>query len=111
MADLRAAERDHRSAVHKAGHSLLPQSADLSERGSAEEAAADLPLRAEARRLLFLGPSETIGSFTDLFEPLDKRWKIFRRKEYAAAGRSDPGIPATTDRRTTKRRRSAATRP
>lgn len=33
--------------------------------------------------LLFLGPSETVGSFTDLFEPLDKRWKIFRRKEGA----------------------------
>ena len=31
--------------------------------------------------LLFLGASETIGSFTDLFEPLDKRWKIFRRRE------------------------------
>lgn len=33
--------------------------------------------------LLFLGPSETIGGFTDLFEPLDKRWKIFRRQETA----------------------------
>jgi two-component system, chemotaxis family, CheB/CheR fusion protein len=31
--------------------------------------------------LLFLGPSETIGSYTDLFEVLDKRWKIFRRKD------------------------------
>jgi len=31
--------------------------------------------------LLFLGPSETVGGFTDLFETLDKRWKIFRRKE------------------------------
>ncbi len=34
--------------------------------------------------LLFLGPSETIGTFTDLFEPLDKKWKIFRRKETTA---------------------------
>jgi two-component system CheB/CheR fusion protein len=33
--------------------------------------------------LLLLGPSETIGSFTDLFEPVDKQWKIFRRKETA----------------------------
>jgi two-component system, chemotaxis family, CheB/CheR fusion protein len=31
--------------------------------------------------ILFLGPSETIGPFSDLFEPLSKRWKIFRRKE------------------------------
>jgi two-component system CheB/CheR fusion protein len=31
--------------------------------------------------LLFLGSSESTGSFSDLFEPLDKRWKIFRRKE------------------------------
>jgi two-component system CheB/CheR fusion protein len=31
--------------------------------------------------ILFLGSSESIGSFGSLFEPLDKRWKIFRRKE------------------------------
>ncbi|GAA5481897.1 chemotaxis protein CheB [Haloferula sargassicola] len=31
--------------------------------------------------LLFLGPSESIGGFTELFEVVDKRWKIYRRKE------------------------------
>ena len=31
--------------------------------------------------LLFLGPSETVGSASDLFEVVDKRWKIYRRKE------------------------------
>jgi two-component system CheB/CheR fusion protein len=31
--------------------------------------------------LLFLGGSESIGEFTDLLEPVDKRWKIFSRKE------------------------------
>ena len=31
--------------------------------------------------LLFLGPSESIGRFADLFEPIDNKWKIFRRKE------------------------------
>ncbi|MGR8933968.1 MAG: CheR family methyltransferase [Gammaproteobacteria bacterium] len=31
--------------------------------------------------LLFLGPSETISSATELFEAVDKRWKIFRRCE------------------------------
>jgi two-component system CheB/CheR fusion protein len=31
--------------------------------------------------ILFLGPSETIGGFTDLFATLDSKWKIYRRKE------------------------------
>jgi two-component system, chemotaxis family, CheB/CheR fusion protein len=31
--------------------------------------------------LLFLGASETVGNFTDLFETIDRRWKIYRRKE------------------------------
>ena len=30
---------------------------------------------------LFLGSSETIGSSTDLFSPLDSKWKIFKRRE------------------------------
>ncbi len=29
--------------------------------------------------LLFLGPSETVGPHIDLFEPLSKKWRIFRR--------------------------------
>ena len=28
---------------------------------------------------LFLGPSETIGQHIDLFEPVSKKWRIFRR--------------------------------
>ncbi len=35
--------------------------------------------------LLLLGPSETIGGFTELFDVVDKKWKIFRRKESAHA--------------------------
>ena len=35
--------------------------------------------------MLFLGTSETIGSFTDLFKVVDKKWKIFQRKQTAAA--------------------------
>ena len=31
--------------------------------------------------LLFLGSSEAVGTFGHLFEPVDKKWKIFRRKE------------------------------
>ncbi len=30
---------------------------------------------------MFLGSSETIGEFTNLFESLDRKWKLFRRKE------------------------------
>ncbi len=43
--------------------------------------------------LLFLGPSETIGSVTDLFHTLDKRWKIFSRKEVSSS-HPMPEIPA-----------------
>jgi len=35
--------------------------------------------------VLFLGSSETIGPDTDLFETLDKKWKIFRRKPTSLA--------------------------
>lgn len=31
--------------------------------------------------ILFLGSSETIGGFQDLFAPVDDKWKIFRRKD------------------------------
>src|SRR3989304_3427988 len=30
--------------------------------------------------ILFLGNSETIGEFTDLFTALNRKWKIYRRK-------------------------------
>jgi two-component system CheB/CheR fusion protein len=35
--------------------------------------------------MLFLGTSETIGNFIDLFKVENKKWKIFRRKHTAAA--------------------------
>jgi two-component system CheB/CheR fusion protein len=44
--------------------------------------------------ILFLGSSETIGSFTDLFTPVDSKWKIFRKKESTAAARRMVDIPA-----------------
>ncbi|WP_022949153.1 chemotaxis protein CheB [Methylohalobius crimeensis] len=53
--------------------------------------------------LLFLGPSETTGEFSELFEPLDKRWKIYRRKEWTTAMRTLPEIlaqPKNQDRGT-----------
>ncbi|MBU0993083.1 MAG: PAS domain-containing protein [Proteobacteria bacterium] len=33
---------------------------------------------------LFLGPSESIGSFQDLFSMVDKKWKIYQKKEFAS---------------------------
>jgi two-component system CheB/CheR fusion protein len=44
--------------------------------------------------ILFLGSSETVGPMTDLFQPLEKRWKIFRRKEGSTALHRLPEIPA-----------------
>ncbi len=31
--------------------------------------------------LLFLGPSESVSSYLELFTPIESKWKIFRRKE------------------------------
>ncbi len=33
------------------------------------------------RSILLLGSSETIGNYTDLFKTIDKKWKIFERRE------------------------------
>jgi two-component system CheB/CheR fusion protein len=38
--------------------------------------------------ILFLGTSETIGGFTDLFTAIDKKWKIFRRKGSGPSARA-----------------------
>lgn len=35
--------------------------------------------------ILFLGSSETIGTFQDLFTPVDNKWKLFQRRESPAA--------------------------
>ena len=34
---------------------------------------------------LFLGASETVGKFVDLFAVVDRKWKVFKRKQSAAA--------------------------
>jgi two-component system CheB/CheR fusion protein len=44
--------------------------------------------------VLFLGTSETIGSFSDLFTTLDNKWKIFRRRETGPLTRPALDIPA-----------------
>jgi two-component system CheB/CheR fusion protein len=43
--------------------------------------------------ILFLGSSETIGGFTDLFASVDRKWKVFRRKETAIAVQPMAGFP------------------
>ena len=73
-----------------------------------------LPLRAQPRGTLFLSPSEGIGNFTDLFAPVDKKWKIYRAKSTGLSARAlvaqrfawtgetpgaEPGaVPAMTDK-------------
>jgi two-component system CheB/CheR fusion protein len=44
--------------------------------------------------LLFLGSSETVSGFTDLFDAEDRKWKIFRRKETTSS--SNPMMSFTT---------------
>lgn len=44
--------------------------------------------------VLFLGSSETIGSFSDLFVAMDNKWKIFRRRETNGLTRPSVDIPA-----------------
>jgi hypothetical protein len=36
--------------------------------------------------VLLLGTSETIGEFTDLFGPIDSKWKVYQRKEGFSSG-------------------------
>ena len=44
--------------------------------------------------ILFLGTSETIGEFTNLFQPIDSKKKIFKRKEFFLERPVDyPGMP------------------
>ncbi len=38
--------------------------------------------------MLFLSPSEGIGNFTDLFGPVDKKWKIYTTKRTLASARA-----------------------
>jgi two-component system CheB/CheR fusion protein len=46
--------------------------------------------------VLFLGPSETISGFDDLFTPEDSKWKIFRRRENSVALTRFIEFPAQT---------------
>jgi chemotaxis methyl-accepting protein methylase len=43
---------------------------------------------------LFLGASETVGGYNDLFAPVDAKWKIFRRRESLSALTALPEFPS-----------------
>ena len=43
---------------------------------------------------LFLGSSETVSGYADLYDPLDQKWKIFRRRESISALTTLPEFPA-----------------
>lgn len=41
-----------------------------------------------------MGTSESIGEFTDLFQPVDSKWKIFKRKDFFIERPADyPSMP------------------
>ena len=46
--------------------------------------------------ILFIGPSETIGNFTERFEPIDKKYRIYRHLSASRAGEGGfrPGVAA-----------------
>jgi two-component system, chemotaxis family, CheB/CheR fusion protein len=52
--------------------------------------------------VLFLGSSETIGVFSDLFGTVDTKWKIFKKKPADSAIRPMVDIPAVTASHGTK---------
>jgi two-component system CheB/CheR fusion protein len=48
--------------------------------------------------VLLLGTSETIGEFTDLFAPIDSKWKVYQRKEGFSSGIVDYSKGVATER-------------
>lgn len=57
--------------------------------------------------ILFLGSSETVGTFHDLFAAVDNKWKIFRRKEGRTGGATYVDLPSTLLPRETGRTQPA----
>jgi two-component system, chemotaxis family, CheB/CheR fusion protein len=45
--------------------------------------------------ILFLGPSETIGGFVDLFSMVDKKWKFYKRRESVHSSQSFIEFPVS----------------
>ncbi len=79
--DLCAAEPHHGPALHQAGYLELPQPADLSAPEVQKKLIPLFHYSLSPGGILFLGSAETIGTFTDLFAPLDDKSRIFRRTD------------------------------
>jgi len=65
----------------------------------------------DAGGCLFLGPSETIGPHTDLFEPISKTHRIYRRIGPARSPRVEVPIATAAGRQALSARRSPASPP
>jgi two-component system CheB/CheR fusion protein len=61
--------------------------------------------------LLMLGPSETVGGGDELFEVVDKKWKIFRRKETPLAAHALIELPRQPAKTGSEQTAPAAARP
>lgn len=61
--------------------------------------------------ILFLGSAETIGGFGNLFSVIDKKWKVFGRKETAAGSQVAVEFPLTAPTQAFKDRAVRAARP
>ncbi len=48
---------------------------------------------------LFLGNSESVGEFTDLFNGVDRKWKVYQRKEAVVARVGVPTMPRSVGRK------------
>ena len=84
---LLAAQRHPRSAVLANRSRLLPQPADLFRVGCQSQVIPIFHYALRPDGYLFLGTSENISQFADLFRPVEKKHRIFRR-------RSDDGSAA-----------------
>ncbi len=89
-----AAERDQGSAVHQARHPLLPQSADIPQRESAEEASAAVPLRPQTRRPAV---SRDLGDRRRAHRPVRPSGQAL--EDLRAQGEPRGGTPASGDSR------------
>ena len=82
---LLAAQRHSRPALFAHRPGLLPQPADLFRRRTCRDQV--IPTFHYALRpdgYLFLGTSENVSQFDDLFAPVDKKHRIFRRRSDVA---------------------------
>ena len=61
--------------------------------------------------ILFLGSSETIGGFADLFAPVDTKWKIYRRKPVSSSAQKLIEFPLMPHLKAERRRAQKAAGP